>query len=182
MGKRKTGLVFRFSIRLRSVQIKLLLAIGVVPELERRVLQDPARVIDLFESNWLTNESFADEEPLTGPLDLARAAYASDLETGGVFDLWNRLWVDARRPSIETTRWLQPVRFVRSKIVESCEEVVELRLLFGAVCCGRSTSEVFEISVHPFMSSVLIRLTRIDQEWRDAEAYPSHRQLRESSH
>jgi hypothetical protein len=66
-----------------------------------------------------------------------------------------------------------------TNVVESIDEPVELNLLAATVFCRLSTRLPLEIAMHAFEAAVLLWLTGLDQPRLNAQADPTHRQLRE---
>src|SRR5688500_18908843 len=75
--------------------------------------------------------------------------------------------------------WCLVKCLVRSKKVVPINVAIEGLLLLDSIGGRRAADNGLEISVHPFMPAVLLRLTGLGQPRANAQTHPPHRELGE---
>ena len=132
----------------------------------------PFLFLDLLESKRLLGQHLRDVNQIAMQFDLAVVAHAPNRRTGTVFDGWNFSWVTAWGNMINTIRGLSSQRFMRTLPVILLQEKIKTVLL--ASMSGLWRDIVLESAVHPFMTTVLAGLSRLDPFGADAELDPPH--------
>ena len=139
----------------------------------------PEVVVDFLESDVLASQSLSDVDPLAVSADSAVAADEADLVMGGVIDRGKLGRHFSRRRVVPGGGRVLVEGFVRTVLVVLLSELVEAPLLAGLVPARRTCGLGLQSSVHPFVSSVLLGVGRLDQLGVDAQADPPDRQQRQ---
>src|SRR6185503_13355755 len=147
----------------------------------RAKIDGPDPVVDLLESDPLSDQHSADMHKPLVPLDAAVAADLPDLEVSGVLERRQPLRKRSGRPGVPRGRGLTVESSVRSLVVVDLEEALELSLLRGEVLCRRLGRVVLERLVHPFVSPVLGRLAWLDADRMDPQTDPPHGEPRQAT-
>src|SRR5258706_3741171 len=140
----------------------------------------PLLFLDLRESKRLLSQHLRDVNEIATPFDLAVIAHAPNRGGRAVFNGWNFPRVTAWRDTINTPRRLSSQRFMRALPVILLQEEIKMVLLTPLSWLRRDI--LFKSAVHPFMTAVLARLSRLDPLGADAELDPPLRQLTEPAH
>lgn len=145
------------------------------PESEGTEVYVPEVVVDFLETNVFASESVSDVDPLAVPVDSSVAADEAHLVVGRVVDGGKLRRHFRRGRAVPGGRRLLVEGFVRTLLVVLLSELVKASLLAGEVAAGRMSRLGFEGSVHPFVSSILLRVGRLDQLRVDAQTDPPDR-------
>jgi hypothetical protein len=143
-------------------------------------VQIPDPVVRLLEAYPLADEGFADEQAAALPLDLAICANPPSLIVAGILQLVQMLRVLSSRRCVELRRRPLAQRLMGALLVEIRLESVEAPLLSPQVPGGRTSRVRLQGSMHPLVTPVLLRVTRLDQKRLDPELDPPHRQTRKA--
>ena len=136
----------------------------------------PEVIVDSLETNIFASQSVSDVDPLAVPANSSVSTDEADLVVCRVVDRGKLRRHFPRGRAVPGGRRLLVERFVRTLLVVLLSELVEASLLTGEVAAGRMSRLGFEGSVHPFVSSILLRVGRLDQLRVDAQADPPDRQ------
>ena len=139
----------------------------------------PFLFLDLLDSERLLGQHLRDVNEIAAPLDLAVVAHAPNRRARAVLDGWNFAWVTAWGNMINTIRGLSFQRLMRTLPVILLQEEIKTVLLAPVSWLWRDI--LLKGSVHPFMTSVLAGLSRLDPLGADAELDPPLRQLTDTT-
>jgi hypothetical protein len=120
-------------------------------------------VVDFLEADVLASQGLSDVDPLAVPPDGSVATDEADLVVGRIVDSRNAARHFARGRAVPGGRRVLVEGFVRTLLVVLVLKLVEASLLAGQVAAGRTGGLGFESSVHAFVSSILLGMSRFDQ-------------------
>jgi len=115
----------------------------------------PVLVIELFESDDVADECFADEEHFALPADTAGCAHMPERRVCTVLDLRLAQRVGALRGHIDAGGSMLPEGFVWAEVVVVVPEAVEDVLLGGDVGLRRLRGILLECTMHSLVPAVL---------------------------
>lgn len=151
------------------------------PETKWSEVDIPNAVVDLLETDVLTSESVGDAHPVLIPANSTVATDEPDLEVPRVLDGWQRLREAAVGGSIDRSG-----RFLTEGLMGPFEVVllaegVEAPLLSLQVAGGWTSRLGLERSVHPLVSTVLLRVGGFDELGVNPETDPPDGESREAT-
>ncbi len=150
------------------------------PQLERPEVDIPDPVVDLLQTDVLTDADGGHVDPAAVPPNATVGADVADFEAIGILQRGQRRWHLADGGGV-ARRWRRLVeRLVRALVVELRAKGVEAPLLGGETARRGPRRLRLQGAVHAFMPPVLIGAPRLDELRQDAQAHPPRRELREA--
>ena len=134
---------------------------------------------DLLQANRLVDQDFRDKKEIAVPLDLAVVSHSSNCHAWAVLYRREFVGIATWGATINTARGLSSQRLMGTLSVILLYEKVKFVLLSSVGRLGRNI--VLKGSMHPFMASVLARLTWFDPFGTDAQLNPPLRQLADTA-
>src|ERR1700694_5253793 len=105
-------------------------------------------------------QRFAHEDPVIVPLDVTLGSDLSRLEVSLVFRLGSSFGIRARGAVVQTRRSIHLNPFMGTFEVVSADELIESLLLLLSAGRGRYGRFGLQITMHPLMSTVILRSPR----------------------
>src|SRR5689334_23048690 len=130
---------------------------------------------DLLQSNRLMGQDFSDIKQITMPFNLAIVSHSSNGHARAVFYQREFVGVTTWRATINTAWGLSSQGLMGTLGVVLLYKKVKFALLLSVGGLGRDI--MLEGSVHPFVTTVLAGLPRLDPFRTDAQLNPPLRQL-----
>jgi hypothetical protein len=141
----------------------------------------PDAIGDLFETDELAGEEVGDVDPFGAPTDAPVRGDLSDFEVNWVVEWRECGGVGPGRGLIGRSGCLLIEGFMRPDMVEVIAEGVEALLLRGTIASRRDRGIGLEITVHTFVTPVLLRRSGLDEIRQDPESDPPDAESTESS-
>ena len=153
-------------------------ATAQIAEKDWPVEELPIVFAGLQETDSFAAEGFCDSQRRSLPIELPAGLNESHFEVALVFDIEQASWHRSRGRSVNTRRRNLTESLMRSTIVVVGAKAVKEPLLIRERRGRRRRGLLFECSVHALVSSILLRLARLDTLRHDTEANPPDAELR----
>jgi hypothetical protein len=129
----------------------------------------------------LSDECLADVKEAASPLDLPVGAYPPDRGHGRILDVSKTLGIRLGRGSIKSSRRHLSESLMRPMVVVDSAKIIAPVLLSLRISSRRSHGILFQSTMKPLMSTVLLGMTGVNALRHDAQLDPPHGQRRQSA-
>src|ERR1700716_1448040 len=145
----------------------------------KTVTQFPALLIDRFESDGLFSQDFRKVEQLSSPLDLAVVTDLPDRDSRLILHLGEFGRIGAGRGAIDASRRVSSQRLMAALPVIFLQKRIVVSLLLLEIALRRHC--FLQGSMHPFVTPVLGRFSRLDPLRLNPQLDPPFRELADAS-
>src|SRR6266566_5714919 len=145
----------------------------------KTVTQFPAPLVDRFESDRLFCQDFRKVKQLSAPLDLAVVSHLSDYDSRLILHLGEFGRIGAWRDAIDASRRVSSQGLMAALPVIFLQKRIILALLLLEIALRRHC--FLQGSMHPFVTPVLGRFSRLNPLRLDAQLDPPFRQLADAT-
>src|SRR5882762_9840334 len=145
----------------------------------KTVTQFPPVLVDRFESDGLFSQDFRKIKQLSSPLDLAVATHLPDRDSRLVLHLEEFGRIGAGRGAIDASRRLSSQRLMAALPVIFLQKRIVVALLLREIALRRHC--FLQGSMHPLVTPVLGRFSRLNPLRLDAQLDPPFRELTDAA-
>src|SRR6266550_4394328 len=145
----------------------------------KTVTQLPPPLVDRFESDGLFSEGFRKVKQLSSPLDLAVVSHLSDYDSRLILHLGEFGRIGAWRGAIDAPRRVSSQRLMAALPVIFLQKRIVVALLLMEIALRRHC--FLQGSMHPLVTPVLCRFSRLNPLRLDSQLDPPFRELAETA-
>ena len=138
----------------------------------------PGAFLNLFEADGLAGEDGAEINLFPVQADASTEGDLDGVVVKRIGEIRQAL-IRACGRAVDFSRTLHTEPLMRTILVELLDEIVKLPLLLKTVETRRACRFFFEREMHPFVASILLRMTRPDPFNADTETKPPDRKAAE---